>query len=35
MIPKLWISCFSSKELQRLISGDNVEVNVDDLRYVT
>lgn len=34
MIPKHWISCFSPKELQRVISGDNVELDVDDLRYV-
>lgn len=28
------IQCFSPQELQKLISGDQVEIDVDDLRYV-
>ena len=27
------IQCFSSLELQKLISGDETDVDVDDLRY--
>lgn len=27
------IQCFSSHELQKLISGDQVDIDVDDLRY--
>ena len=34
IIDKNWISIFSPHELQRLISGDNVELDVDDLRYM-
>lgn len=34
LIPEDWTSCFSGPELQRLISGDNVEIDVDDLRQV-
>lgn len=26
------IKCFSSEELQKLISGDQADINVDDLR---
>ena len=32
LIPEEWTSCFSGPELQRLISGDNVEIDVDDLK---
>lgn len=32
LIPEDWTSCFSGPELQRLISGDNIEIDVDDLR---
>jgi len=34
LIPEDWTSCFSGPELQRLISGDNVEIDVDDLKQV-
>ena len=34
IIDKKWIAMFSPLELQRLISGDTVELDVDDLRYV-
>lgn len=34
LIPEEWTSCFSGPELQRLISGDNVDIDVDDLRQV-
>ncbi len=34
IINTAWISCFSPGELQRLISGDQVELDVDDLRSV-
>ena len=34
LIPEDWTSCFSGPELQRLISGDNVEIDVEDLRQV-
>ena len=34
LIPEDWTSCFSGPELQRLISGDNIEIDVDDLRQV-
>ena len=34
VIPQEWLLCFSAPELQRLISGDNVEMDVDDLRSV-
>ena len=32
IVNKAWISCFSPPELQRLISGDQVDIDVDDLR---
>ena len=32
LIPEDWTACFSGPELQRLISGDNVDIDVDDLR---
>lgn len=32
LIPEDWTACFSGSELQRLISGDNVDIDVDDLR---
>ena len=28
------IQCFSSLELQRLISGDETDIDIDELRYV-
>ena len=28
------IHCFSFQELQKLISGDQVDIDVDDLRFV-
>lgn len=34
LIDKKWITCFSPQELQQLISGDQVELDVDDLRYL-
>ena len=30
-----WLSMFSSPELQKLISGDNADLDIGDLRYVT
>ena len=35
LIPEDWTSCFSGPELQRLISGDNVEIDVEDLRQAS
>ena len=35
LIPEDWTACFSGPELQRLISGDNVDIDVDDLRQVS
>ena len=32
VIPQEWVACFSAPELQRLISGDNIELDVDDLK---
>ena len=34
LIDKQWIASFSPNELQRLISGDHVDLDVDDLRCV-
>ena len=34
IVNKRWIACFSPQELQRLISGDHAELDVDDLRCV-
>lgn len=34
IIDKTWLAMFSPLELQRLISGDTVELDVDDLRYM-
>lgn len=34
LIDKQWIASFSPNELQRLISGDHVDLDVDELRYV-
>ena len=34
LIDKQWIAIFSPNELQRLISGDHVDLDIDDLRYV-
>lgn len=34
IVDKKWIAIFSPHELQRLISGDHVELDVDDLRYI-
>ena len=34
VIDKQWIASFSPNELQRLISGDHVDLDVDDLRYI-
>ena len=30
-----WLHMFSTPEVQRLISGDNAEIDLDDLKYVT
>jgi len=35
IVKKSWIMYFSSQELQRLISGDQVALDVDDLRWTT
>lgn len=29
-----WLHMFSTPEVQRLISGDNAEIDLDDLKYV-
>lgn len=34
LVDKQWMASFSPNELQRLISGDHVDLDVDDLRYV-
>ena len=34
VIDKSFVSCFSPQELQHLISGDQTELDVDDLRLV-
>lgn len=34
MIDPSLIQCFSSQELQKLISGDQADIDVDDLRLV-
>lgn len=30
-----WLHMFSTPEVQRLVSGDNAEIDLDDLKYVT
>jgi ubiquitin-protein ligase E3 B len=35
IIPREWTACFSAVELQRLISGDDTELDVDDLKRNT
>lgn len=30
-----WLRMFSTPEVQRLVSGDNAEIDLDDLKYVT
>ncbi len=32
VIDKTWVNCFSSHELQHLISGSQGEIDIDDLR---
>ena len=32
IVPPSWLACFTPRELQRVISGDDVELDVNDLR---
>ena len=33
LIPPSWLSFFSPKELQQIISGEDSELDISDLRY--
>lgn len=34
IIDPQWMSMFSAREFQRVISGDDTDINIDELRYL-